>query len=203
MPYNITHVDNKEYAAARRLAFAMLARQQETALMRAALRLCRSDHDRASALVLETLIRAYQPYLAGRFQDGPNAWPWLLRILTNLFINEHNCRKRWDTEIDLDRLTFSGEAGPAQIHAAPDIVHGVALLARTLDEELEAALAMLPDDLRLCIVLVDIEGLPYEDSAQVLGIPIGTVRSCLARARMNLFDLLWVCSRSGEGLSKK
>jgi RNA polymerase sigma-70 factor (ECF subfamily) len=175
---------------AKRRQFAALARQQEAPLIRASLRLCRGQMDRAQDLAQDTLVRAYQAYLEGRFQDGSNAWPWLLRILTNLFINDLNRRRKWEADVDLDTLTLAGNAGPPQTHAAPNDVPGVALMAHTLDEELEQALAMLSDSLRVCILLADMEGLSYEETAQALGIPIGTVRSRLARARMKLHDLL-------------
>ena len=174
----------------KRREFAALAHTHEIALVRASLRLCRGRHDRAQDLAQDTLVRAYQAYLDGRFQQGSNAWPWLLRILTNLFINDLNHRKRWEADVDLDTLTLSGNAGPAQTHAAPADVPGTDLLARTLDEELEHALARLSDSLRVCVLLTDMEGLSYEETAQILGIPIGTVRSRLARARMKLHDLL-------------
>lgn len=175
---------------AKRREFAALARTHETALVRASVRLCGGQHDLAQDLAQDTLVRAYVAYLDGRFQHGSNAWPWLLRILTNLFINDLNHRKRWDAGVDLDTLTLAGNAGPAQTHAAPADVPGTDLLARTLDEELEHALLMLSDSLRVCVLLTDMEGLSYEETAQVLGIPIGTVRSRLARARMKLHDLL-------------
>ncbi len=177
-------------AAQRRAAFAQIARRYEPDLMRLARRLCLGNHDRAEDLVQETLVRAYQAYLAGRFDDNANPRPWLLRILTNLFINEHNRRRKWDSPTDFDTLTAQGEAGPAATHAAPDDVPGVRLLAQILDEELEMALAQLSDPLRLCIILVDIEGMDYAEAAKSLGIPIGTVRSRLSRARMQLQDLL-------------
>jgi len=177
-------------AQARRAAFAKLARRHEAALMGAALRLCRGDHDWAQDLVQDALVRAYLAYLTGRFREGTNAWPWLLRILTNLFINEYHRRRRYEVGPDLDTLTSSGEAGPVQTHAAPQDVPGVALLAGTLDEELERALAMLPEILRLCVLMVDVEGLEYSEAALALNVPIGTVRSRLARGRMKLHDLL-------------
>jgi RNA polymerase sigma-70 factor (ECF subfamily) len=175
---------------ARRAAFGGLAHRHEAALMGAALRLCRGDHDRAQDLVQDALIRGYVAYLDGRFREGSDAWPWLLRILTNLFINDYHRRRRFEAGVDLDTLTSAGEAGPAQTHALPADVPGAALLADTLDEELERALAMLPEPLRLCVVLVDVEGLEYAEAAQALNIPIGTVRSRLARGRMKLHDLL-------------
>ena len=176
--------------AQRRAEFAALARKHGQDLMRASHRLCRNDRDRAADLVQDTLVRAYEAYLDGRFQEGTNARPWLLRILTNLYINDHNRRKRWDAGIDVETLTSSGEAGPESTHAAPADVPGVALMAGTLDEELEAALARLSEGLRLCVILVDMQGLEYAEAAAALAIPVGTVRSRLARARMQLQDIL-------------
>ena len=174
---------------AKRREFAALAHQQEAALLRASQRLCRGRRDLAQDLAQDTLVRAYQAYLDGRFQQGSNAWPWLLRILTNLFINDLNHKRRWDSDVDLDTLMQSG-GGPVQTHAAPADVPGTDLMARTLEEELEQALLMLSDSLRVCMILSDIEGLSYEETALALGIPIGTVRSRLARARMKMHDLL-------------
>lgn len=183
-------METTEPAARRRAEFAALARKHERDLMRAAHRLCRGDADRAADLTQDTLVRAYEAYLDGRFQAGTNARPWLLRILTNLYINDHNRRKRWEAGIDVETLTSLGEAGPESTHAAPADVPGVMLLAETLDEELEAALARLSEGLRLCVILVDMQGLEYAEAAMALGIPVGTVRSRLARARMQLQDLL-------------
>ena len=112
----------------KRREFAALA-PAETALIRAALRLCRGRQDRAQDLAQDTLVRAYQAYLDGRFQQGSNAWPWLLRILTNLFINDLNHHRKWDADVDLDTLTLSGAGGPPQTHAAPADVPGMALMA--------------------------------------------------------------------------
>ncbi len=177
-------------AAQRRAMFARLARHYEADLMRLAKRLCMGNHDWAEDLVQETLVRAYQAYLAGRFDDNANPRPWLLRILTNIFINEHNRRRKWDSPTDFDTLTSQSEAGPAATHAAANDIPGVRLLAQMLDEELEMALMQLSEPLRLCIILVDIEEMDYAEAAVTLAIPIGTVRSRLSRARMQLQDLL-------------
>lgn len=177
-------------APERRAKFAKLAREYEPVLMRTANRLCHGDADRAADIVQDTLVRAYESYLDGRFEDGTNAKAWMLRILTNLFINDYRKKKRWDAGIDLDTLTASGEIGPESTRAAASDMPGFTLLEGLLDEELELALKMLSPLLRSCIVLVDIEGLEYAEAAQSLGIPIGTVRSRLARARMQLHDLL-------------
>jgi RNA polymerase sigma-70 factor (ECF subfamily) len=60
------------------------------------------------------------------------------------------------------------------------------LLQGTLSEPLERALMALPESQRICVLLADVEELPYAEVAQILGVPIGTVRSRLARARMQM-----------------
>lgn len=180
----------EDSSRAQRDIFAVLAKRHEGALLRTASRLCRGNDDQAQDLVQDTLIRAYQAFLSGGLDQSRDARPWLTRILTNLFINDYVRRKKWDAGIDFDTLTASGTTGPPQTRAAPADVPGLALLDRTLDEELEQALTQLPESSRRCVQLVDMDGLEYEEAARVLGIPIGTVRSRLARARMKLHDLL-------------
>lgn len=177
-----------------RAIFVELLRRHEPDLRRAARRLCLGNEDRAQDLAQDALLRAYDACLCGRFQEGTNTRAWFLRILTNLSINEYHQRRRRD-DLDFDVLTSGGEAGPAQTQAAPADVPGVALLAGTLDEELEQALTLLSDALRRCVVLVDLEGREYAEAAQMLGVPVGTVRSRLSRARGQLCALLHVYAR--------
>lgn len=174
----------------RRAAFAALAQTHQSGLLRAARRFCRGDDDRAQDLVQDALIRAYEAYAGGKFREGLNIRAWFLRILTNLYINDYHRRQRHGAELDLDALTASGEAGPESTHAAPADVPGETLLAGTLDEALEKALASLSDGLRLCVLLVDVEGLDYAEAAEALNVPLGTVRSRLSRARFQLHGLL-------------
>jgi RNA polymerase sigma-70 factor (ECF subfamily) len=171
--------------ANRRAAFTDLARVHEASLLRAARRLCAGDDDRAQDLVQDALVRAYQAYVGGKFREGLNARAWLLRILTNLYINDYH-RRRHRAETDLDALTAGGETGPDTARAAPADIPGESLLAATLDEALETALGTLSEGLRLCVLLVDVEGLDYAEAAQALNVPVGTVRSRLSRARFQL-----------------
>jgi len=177
-------------AAQRRAAYAKIIAQQEATLLRAALRMCGGDGNRAQDLVQDALVRGYEAYVAGRFAEGTNARAWLLSILTHGFINDYNRRKKWQASVDIDTLTAQGEAGPESLRAAgadqPDRV----LMAATLDEPLERALASLSEEMRACVVLVDVEGMEYAEAATALQIPIGTVRSRLARARLQLHALL-------------
>lgn len=174
----------------RRESFARLVREHEAALLRAGRRLCRGDDDRAMDLVQDSLVRAYQAYAEGRYQEESNCRAWLLRILTNVFINSYRRSRKWEAQVDLETLTSAGESAPPALQAAPDDIPGVRLLSVTLDEDLEKALNTLSDILRACVVLVDIEGLEYAEAANALGVPVGTIRSRLARARMQLHDLL-------------
>lgn len=169
----------------RRSAFAGLARTHEASLLCASRRLCAGDEDRAQDLVQDALVRAYQAYVGGKFREGLNVRAWFLRILTNLYINDYHHR-RGRAEASLDALTAGGEAGPETARAAPADVPGESLLAATLDEALETALATLSEGLRLCVLLVDVEGLDYAEAAQALNVPLGTVRSRLSRARFHL-----------------
>jgi RNA polymerase sigma-70 factor (ECF subfamily) len=137
-------------------------------------------------LVQDALVRAYEAYAGDRFREGLNVRAWFLRILTNLYINDYHRWRRRGAEVDFEAVTASGAAGPAQTHAAPADVPGVALLAGTLDEPLERALQSLSEPLRLCVLLVDVEGLDYAEAAAALDVPLGTVRSRLSRARFQL-----------------
>ena len=174
----------------RRADFASIARRNEAALMRCALRLYRGNNSRAEDLVQETLIRAYQAYANQRFEEGATAWPLLQRILTNLFINDYNHRRRWEADTEIDNIDAGTIDASNQFHLAVPEAPGATLLAQTLDEDLERALAALSADLRQTVWIVDVLGHSYEEAARMLAVPIGTVRSRLARGRMKLHDLL-------------
>lgn len=189
-------------AAALRAEFTLLIREHETALLRTARRLCRGDDDRAQDLVQDALIRAYQSYVGGKFRAGLNVRAWFLRILTNLYINDYHRRQRHGGDVDLDTVTASGEVAPEELRAAPADVPGEALLAETLDEPLEQALHTLSDPLRLCVLMVDVEGMDYAEAAQALDVPIGTVRSRLSRARYQLHEHLADYARRRGFLAK-
>lgn len=170
-----------------RARFGALARQCESILIASARRLVRGDDDRAFDLVQEALVRGYEAFRAGKFLEGGRPCAWLARILTNYFINEYRREKRWGAGVTVEELTAGGEVGPEQTRAAAaDRV----LLEETLDEPLERALAALPEGLRLTVILVDIQDHSYQEAAALLKIPIGTVRSRLARARYQLAEAL-------------
>ncbi len=170
-----------------RAAYADLIRQHEAGLLRAAWRLCNGRQDLAQDLVQDTLVCGYEAFLEGRFQPGSNARAWFLRILTNRFLNDYR-RQKWRSEIDVETLAAEGATN---MQSASTERPETALLAATLEEPLEHALYSLSEELRVCVVLVEIEGFAYAAAAAILHIPIGTVRSRLWRARQLLHTLLY------------
>lgn len=141
-----------------------------------ALRLTRSREE-AEDLAQEAIVRAYEAY--DRF-DGTNFKAWMLRIVTNLYINRYRQRQRAP---QLGSLDEEGVVEPTSDEAeVPDRV----LFDNAVGAEIEDALARVPEDFRLAVILSDIEGLSYQEIADATGVPIGTVRSRLARGRSML-----------------
>ena len=157
-----------------------------------ALRLTRSREE-AEDLAQEAIVRAYEAY--ERF-DGSNFKAWMLRIVTNLYINKYRQRQRGpqmgslDEENAMEPVSEEGEA--------PDR----ALFDGLLGAEVEEALVKVPEDFRLTVVLSDIEGMSYQEIADATGVPIGTVRSRLARGRAILRRELDLFARQ-EGYLKQ
>jgi RNA polymerase sigma-70 factor (ECF subfamily) len=117
--------------------------------------------------------------------EGFQPCAWLARIVTNLFINDYRRRQKWEAGVTVDDLTASGEIGPATAQT-PE----TALLTQGFDEPIEKALSVLPDALRMTVLLVDVHEYSYQEAAETLQIPVGTVRSRLARARFQLQETL-------------
>lgn len=174
--------------ARRRSAFSALFDAHEAALLRAARRLCAGNEDEAQDLVQDAAIKAYVAYLDGRFQEGTNFRAWLLRILTNGFINTYHHKRRWEDPSGVDGLEIEGAAS---LHASAADQPEIALMSSSLDEPVERAVASLSPELRACVELVDIGEMDYAETAVTLAVPIGTVRSRLFRARQQLHRALY------------
>lgn len=168
----------------KRAEFAAIARQHEPTLLRTAKRMCGADHDLAQDLVQDTLVAAYRAYLDGRF-DGRHPGAWLGRILTNSYLYARR-QNRSDSGLEGDLLPNSDDGGWNSKIASPE----ESLMRGTFSEALERALMSLPEQQRICVLLADVEELPYAEVAEALGVPIGTVRSRLARARMQMLTVL-------------
>jgi RNA polymerase sigma-70 factor, ECF subfamily len=151
--------------------------------MQAAARHLTHNASDAEDLVQETYLRAYRGF--ARFQPGTNLRAWLHRILLNTFINDHRKRRRLP-ELALgagsdhrSRSWRTVEHDPAP--SAEDLV-----LASLPDEAVQAALASLPEQFRLAVLLADVQGCSYKEIAALAGVPIGTVMSRLHRGRRAL-----------------
>ena len=131
--------------------------------------------DRADDLVQETLLRAVAK--AHLWQQGTDIRAWLFTIMHNQYVNMVRRAIREEATIDIEQMSSS-------LVATTDPT-----ASRQL-RELERALGRLPGDQREVILLVGLEGLSYEAAAQILGVPVGTVRSRLSRGRDALRRLM-------------
>jgi len=142
--------------------------------------------DRADAedLVQETYLRAIRFF--EKFEQGTNIKAWLLSILRNLFINRYRQKRREPTSVDWEEIDEVYESvveqGENQGGGNPEY-H---IVSQMMDDEVVAALKGLPEEFRTAIILVDIEELSYQETAQVLECPMGTVRSRVSRGRRML-----------------
>src|SRR5262245_34513868 len=155
------------------------------ALYGAALRMTRDPKD-AEDLVQETLLRAYRFF--DTFEAGTNCKAWLFRILTNVFRNRYRERER-EQEI-LDEVE-SSDANLGQFVAAGPHDTETALLGRMVSADVEKALATVPAEFRLAVVLADLEDFTYKEIADIMECPAGTVMSRLFRGRKILQKLLY------------
>jgi len=130
----------------------------------------------AEDLVQESLLRAWRGW--GGFTAGSNVRAWLLTILRNTFISRWRSRRREGTPVSLD------DADPNAILRAVQTEDPEGnFFDRVVDAQVLAAVEALPEEYREAVVLSDLEGLPYAEVAQVLAVPVGTVKSRLFRAR--------------------
>lgn len=175
------------------------------ALEGAARRLTRNDAD-AEDLVAETVARAWRALDTLECEAAFRAW--MFRILNNTFVSDlRRAEARPQTE-PIDAADGEGEGGGfslfEQMHQPFLLWFGnpeQEFLDKLLREDLERALASLPEHYRLVVILSDLEEFSYAEIAQALEVPVGTVRSRLARARGALQKMLW--QQAGErGLAR-
>lgn len=141
-----------------------------------------NDSDDASDLLQETYLKAYRFF--DKFERGTNCKAWLFRIMKNSFINIYRKNIREPDKIDYDEVENFYENIKSDSATPNDLERE--LFENVLDDEVMTAVQSLPDDFRTVILLCDIEGLTYEEIADFIDCPIGTVRSRLHRARKML-----------------
>ena len=154
-----------------------------------ALRLTGSAAD-AEDLVQDAALLAHRGY-AG-FTAGSNFRAWFYRILLNRFYSNYRRQRRAGVSVDLDEtpeLYLYQQAAASGI--TPDTDTATALVDRLDSELVQKALDALPEEFRTVATLYFMQDLPYQEIADMLDVPIGTVRSRLHRARRMLQKALW------------
>ena len=163
-------------------AFNQLVLRYQDMMYRISLRIL-NDESAADDATQNAMIQAFrniQSFRGGSFRS------WLARVTVNASYDE---MRRWRRQVSFsfDQVNADGE----EIESLPWMVdHSVgpeeSYSASELGDALQQCVKGLSADYRLVVVLVDVEGLSYEEVARVANIPVGTVKSRLARARMQL-----------------
>jgi len=162
----------------------------------AALRLAKNPAD-AEDLVAESVAKAWASL--DSLEDPERFQGWIFRILTNIFIGE--CRKRGTVSLDKPAREEEDFSLFERLHQPMLLWWGnpeQEFLNKLLREDLRSALEGLPEVFRVVVVLSELEGFSYQQIADMLEIPIGTVRSRLARGRSLLQQAVWHHSEAGQ-----
>ena len=147
-------------------------------------------HDDALAddLVQETYLRAYRSWAT--FKPGADARRWLFTICRNVYLRHREREARVvDTsgeDAELESLAAAVEHGQADRSGLGDLLDRIEVAPA-----IRQALAAVPEVYRTAAILVDVEGESYDAAAEILGVPVGTVRSRLFRARRLLQQSLF------------
>ncbi len=167
-----------------RRAFAELIRRYQSHVEQLLYKLAPDWTDRAD-LAQEVWIRVYRNI--HRLQDPAKFRGWMCRIATNLFYDELRRRKRLGKAISFDAPVATGDGEDMSWELpcmSPSPVEQ--LSTQEFYEQLQMAISDLPEGFRQTIVLREIEGLSYEEIAEITGVSLGTVKSRIARARLKL-----------------
>jgi RNA polymerase sigma-70 factor (ECF subfamily) len=158
--------------------FIKEALPHEDALYNYALKISGNSDD-AQDLVQETYYKAYRHF--DKFQTGTNSKAWMFMILKNSFINDYRKSKREPYILDYEQIQNfydNVKSDRAQENNLDKEFYN-----DLLDDELTAAIDQLPTKMREVFLLCDLDGNSYEETAELVGCPVGTVRSRLHRAR--------------------
>jgi len=176
--------------------FARRIEENMDSLYRTARRLTRSGAD-AEDLVAESVSKAWAAI--GSLEDRDRFRPWVFRILHNTFISTY---RRLAAQPETSEYHEDGdEALATLLNEQPDdfLVWWAnperQFFSDVLGETIMAAIADLPVEFRMTILLINVEGLKYDEAAEVLGVPAGTVRSRMKRGRTLLQKALWQQAR--------
>ncbi|MBV6479900.1 MAG: ECF RNA polymerase sigma factor SigR [Ignavibacteria bacterium] len=141
----------------------------------------------ADDLVQETFLRAFRFF--HKFEKGTNCKAWLFRIMKNLFINKYRKNQKEPGKVDYSDIENFFDNIRSEKIDTTDLQQKV--FSNLLDDDVTRALNSLQDDFKTVVILCDLEGLSYEEIADFVQCPIGTVRSRLHRGRKLLQQKLY------------
>ncbi len=175
--------------------FAREALPQLKALREFALSLCKNQQ-RTDDLVQDTMIKAFRHF--DSYKEGTNCRAWLFQICKHCFINDCRRRKYEPIAVDMDAALSSDDQDREVLRELHPVVADTASpssLADLLGDEVTQALEEIPLDYQTVLILSDIEGYSYEEIAEFISAPLGTIRSRIHRGRTMLADRLGVFAR--------
>jgi len=182
---NINNEDNLMVNNIREDEFIKEALPHEDALYNYALKISGNSDD-AQDLVQETYFKAYRHF--DKFQTGTNSKAWMFMILKNSFINNYRKSKREPYKLDYEQIQNFYENVKSDRGQTNNL--DKEFYNDLLDDELTEAIDQLPTKMREVFLLCDLDGNSYEETAELVGCPVGTVRSRLHRARHMLQETL-------------
>ncbi|WP_245683887.1 sigma-70 family RNA polymerase sigma factor [Rhodohalobacter halophilus] len=138
-----------------------------------------SDPNDAEDLVQDTIVKAYRFF--DSYEKGTNAKAWLFRILKNSYINNYRKKSKKPQEVDYDEVASFYESIRAERTETSDMEDK--MFRELIDDDISNALDEIPEDFRTVVLLCDVEDFTYEEIANMLDVPIGTIRSRLHRGR--------------------
>jgi len=138
-----------------------------------------SDPNDAEDLVQDSIVKAYRFFSS--YEKGTNAKAWLFRILKNSYINNYRKKSKKPQEVDYDEVATFYETIRAERTETSDLEDK--MFRELIDDDISKALDDIPEDFRTVVLLCDVEDFTYEEIANMLDVPIGTIRSRLHRGR--------------------
>jgi RNA polymerase sigma-70 factor (ECF subfamily) len=152
-------------------------------LYNVALRLCGNASD-AEDLVQDTVTKAYRAW--DKYETGTNCRAWLVTIMRNTFINQFRRESRRPAAVQFDAVEDI-----SVFEEVKDRDPEGSFFHEIVDDAVKEAIQDLPEEFRIPVVLSDVEGMSYAEIAEILGLPVGTVKSRLFRGRRRLQQRLY------------
>jgi len=149
------------------------------------------NRDEAEDLIQESAIRAFRAFHS--FEQGTNFKAWFSKILLNCFRNQHRSRKREPASAaleDVPELYLYKQAQGFEAYGS-DTNPAAIVISKMSEDQIRSAIGLLPQEYRVVCVLYFMEEFAYQEIADILDCPVGTVRSRLHRGRKILQKALW------------